>query len=36
MSFEKLENEVTSCRKCDRLVEFRQKIAQQKRKSYMN
>lgn len=36
MSFKKLENEVTSCRKCDRLVEFRQKIAQQKRKSYMN
>ena len=35
MSLRRLENEITACQKCERLVQFREKIAQQKRKSYM-
>ncbi len=36
MSLTSLEQEITLCRKCDRLVEFREKIAKEKRKSYMD
>jgi len=31
-----LEKEITACRKCDRLTAFREKIAKEKRKSYMD
>ena len=31
-----LEEKIIECRKCDRLVSFREKIAREKRKSYMN
>ena len=36
MSLVHLEKEVTACRKCDRLTVFREKIAKEKRKSYMD
>ena len=36
MSLVHLEKEVTACRKCDRLTAFREKIAKEKRKSYMD
>jgi len=36
MRLTSLEQEITLCRKCDRLVEFREKIAKEKRKSYMD
>ena len=36
MSFTKLEKDIIGCRKCDRLVHFREKIAREKRKSYIN
>ena len=35
-NIQKVRNEIVSCSKCARLVEFRTKIAEQKRKSYMN
>ncbi len=35
MTLVHLEKEITACRKCDRLVAFREKIAKEKRKSYM-
>ena len=35
-NIQKVRNEIISCSKCPRLVEFRTKIAEQKRKSYMN
>ena len=35
-NIQKVRNEIVSCVKCARLVEFRTKIAEQKRKSYMN
>ena len=34
MSFLTLEKDIINCRKCDRLVQFREKIAKEKRKSY--
>ena len=34
--FEKLENLIVSCKKCPRLVNFRNKIARDKRKQYIN
>ena len=34
--FEKLENLIVSCKKCPRLVRFRNKIAKDKRKQYIN
>jgi len=34
MDIKILEEKVIKCRKCDRLVQFREKIAQEKRKSY--
>ena len=34
MSLSALEEEVISCRRCARLVEFREKVAQKKRRSY--
>ena len=34
--FEKLENLIVSCKKCARLVNFRKKIAKEKRKQYLN
>lgn len=34
-SWEKLRDRITSCRKCPRLVEWREKVAQEKRKSYL-
>ena len=36
MSLVHLEKEITACRKCDRLTAFREKIAKEKRKSYMD
>jgi len=36
MNLVHLEKEVTACRKCDRLTVFREKIAKEKRKSYMD
>ena len=36
MKFESLEKQITECRKCSRLVNFREKIASEKRKSYMD
>ncbi|MBT3179970.1 MAG: uracil-DNA glycosylase [Candidatus Marinimicrobia bacterium] len=36
MNLDSLENNIISCEKCSRLVEFRNKIAQEKRKSYMD
>ena len=35
-TFRKLEQEIISCRTCTRLVEFREVVAQRKRKSYSN
>ncbi len=34
--FEKLENLIVGCKKCTRLVNFRKKIAKEKRKQYFN
>ena len=34
MNFDRLEKKVIECRKCDRLVQFREKIALEKRKAY--
>ena len=36
MTLVHLEEEITTCRKCDRLTAFREKIAKEKRKSYMD
>ena len=36
MNIKLLENKITKCRKCDRLVQFREKVALEKRKSYIN
>ena len=36
MNIDRLEKRVISCRKCDRLVQFREKIALEKRKAYSN
>jgi uracil-DNA glycosylase family 4 len=36
MSLEKLHNEVIGCRKCPRLVEWREEVARTKRKAYMD
>ena len=33
--FEKLENLIVGCKKCNRLVSFRKKIAKKKRKQYI-
>ena len=35
-SFRKLNNRIVKCNKCDRLVNFRKKIAKEKRKQYIN
>ena len=35
MSFSNLEKDIINCAKCDRLVHFREKIANEKRKSYI-
>ena len=34
-NIKKIRSEIVSCTKCPRLVEFRTKIAKEKRKSYM-
>ena len=34
--FKKLNNRIVKCNKCDRLVNFRKKIAKEKRKQYIN
>ena len=34
--FEKLENLIVGCKKCARLVSFREKIAKEKRKQFIN
>ena len=36
MKINKLENQVINCKKCERLVDFREKIAFEKRKSFQN
>ena len=36
MSLTDLEHEIIGCRKCERLVEFREKVALEKRKSFMD
>ena len=36
MSFTDLEHEIIGCRKCERLVAFREKVALEKRKSFMD
>lgn len=36
MKFKSLEKKIVGCRKCSRLVNFREKIASEKRKSYMD
>ena len=36
MDISGLEEKIIECRKCDRLVSFREKIAREKRRSYMN
>ena len=36
MNIDRLEKRVVRCRKCDRLVQFREKIALEKRKAYSN
>ena len=36
MNIEQLKRKVIECRKCDRLVQFREKIALEKRKAYSN
>ena len=36
MNLNQLENKIIDCQKCDRLVTFREKIAIDKRKSYMD
>ena len=36
MNIEQLKRKVIDCRKCDRLVQFREKIALEKRKAYSN
>ena len=35
MNLDTLNKEIISCKKCDRLVEFREKIAREKRKSFL-
>ena len=35
-NIKKIRNEIISCTRCPRLVEFRNKIAKEKRKSYMD
>ena len=35
-NIKKIRSEIVSCTKCPRLVEFRTKIAKEKRKSYMD
>ena len=35
-NIKKIRNEIISCTRCSRLVEFRNKIAKEKRKSYMD
>ena len=35
MNLDILNNEIISCKKCDRLVEFREKVAREKRKSFL-
>ena len=36
MKFKSLEKKIVGCRKCSRLVNFRERIASEKRKSYMD
>ncbi len=36
MNLVQLEKDITACKQCDRLVAFREKIAREKRKSYMD
>ena len=36
MNIEQLKRKIINCRKCDRLVQFREKIALEKRKAYSN
>jgi|TARA_B100001540_G_scaffold307850_1_gene321682 uracil-DNA glycosylase family 4 len=36
MTLSKLNKSIVTCRKCDRLVNFREKIAKEKRKQYLN
>ena len=36
MNLNQLENKIINCHKCDRLVRFREKIAIEKRKSYID
>ena len=36
MTLIKLNNKITNCRRCSRLVNFREKIANEKRKQYIN
>ena len=36
MSLNALNQEIISCKKCERLVEFREKIAKEKRKSFLD
>ena len=36
MTIEQLKRKIIDCRKCDRLVQFREKIASEKRKAYSN
>ena len=36
MNIEQLKRKIIDCRKCDRLVQFREKIASEKRKAYSN
>ena len=36
MNIEQLKRKIIDCRKCDRLVQFREKIALEKRKAYSN
>ena len=35
-SFKKLENSIINCKKCPRLVNFRTRVAKDKRKQYIN
>ena len=35
MTLSKLNKTIVNCRKCDRLVHFREKIAKEKRKQYL-
>ena len=36
MTLIKLNNKITKCRQCERLVNFREKVASQKRRQYIN